>query len=159
MEQHDHDGISEDREQRPPVYFNVLFYGLIIWGVIFSAYYLLSGWSSDAEFQEKMAAHEARYQQTGTTSDPGEKSQTTAAPAAATADGAALYAERCAMCHAADGGGGVGPALNVPEYIYGKDNEAVRISIANGRENGMPAFGSQLSQAELDALVSYVLSL
>ncbi len=52
------DGIVENREQKPPVYFNILFYGLIIWGVIFMAYYLFSGWSSDAEFQEKMKAHQ-----------------------------------------------------------------------------------------------------
>jgi len=51
------DGIVENREQSPPVYFNILFYGLIIWGVIFMAYYLFSGWSSDAEFQAKMATH------------------------------------------------------------------------------------------------------
>ena len=51
------DGIVENRENNPPVYFNILFYGLIIWGVIFMAYYLFSGWSSDAEFQEKMATH------------------------------------------------------------------------------------------------------
>ena len=51
------DGIVEDREKAPPVYFSILFFGLIIWGVIFMSFYLLSGWSSDAEFQEKMAAH------------------------------------------------------------------------------------------------------
>ena len=51
------DGIVEDREQSPPVYFNILFYGLIIWGVIFMAYYLFSGWSSDAEFQQNMTIH------------------------------------------------------------------------------------------------------
>ena len=51
------DGIVEDREKAPPVYFNVLFYGLIIWAVAFMSFYLLSGWSSDAEFKEKMAIH------------------------------------------------------------------------------------------------------
>ena len=51
------DGIVEDRQQAPPVYFNILFYCLIIWGVIFMAYYLFSGWSSDAEFQQKMTTH------------------------------------------------------------------------------------------------------
>lgn len=51
------DGIVENRENSPPVYFNILFYGLIIWGVIYMAYFLFSGWSSDAEFQEKMATH------------------------------------------------------------------------------------------------------
>jgi cytochrome c oxidase cbb3-type subunit 3 len=57
---HTYDGIQEDREQKPPVYFNLLFYGLIIWGVIFSAYFLLSGWSSHDEFQQKMATHQQK---------------------------------------------------------------------------------------------------
>lgn len=58
--EHTYDGISEDREQKPPAYFNLLFYGLIIWGVIFCAYFLLSGWSSQEEFQEKMTAHKQK---------------------------------------------------------------------------------------------------
>ncbi len=52
------DGIVEDRNQSPPVYFNILFYGLIIWGVLFMAYYLLSGWSSQQEFEQKMEIHQ-----------------------------------------------------------------------------------------------------
>lgn len=52
------DGITENRKQAPPLYFNVLFYGLIIWGVIFMAYYLLSGWSSHQEFEQKMEIHQ-----------------------------------------------------------------------------------------------------
>ncbi len=54
------DGIK-DRHRNPPVYFNVLFYGLIIWGVLFSAYFILSGWSSHAEFQQKMTAYEQAH--------------------------------------------------------------------------------------------------
>ena len=48
------DGIVEDRKKAPPIYFYVLFYGLILWAVIFSGYYLFSGWSSGQEFQTKM---------------------------------------------------------------------------------------------------------
>ncbi|HEB51051.1 MAG TPA: hypothetical protein ENI89_10625 [Desulfobulbus sp.] len=54
------DGIRENRENRPPVYFNILYYGLIVWAVLFMAYYLLSGWSSHDEFQAKMKAHQER---------------------------------------------------------------------------------------------------
>lgn len=57
------DGIIEDREKAPPIYFTILFYGLIIWGVAFMAFYLLSGWSSDAELQEKMEAHKNKHSQ------------------------------------------------------------------------------------------------
>lgn len=56
------DGIKEDRTTKPPAYFNILFYGLIIWGILFCGYYLFSGWSSHGEFQEKMAAHQEQHQ-------------------------------------------------------------------------------------------------
>lgn len=52
------DGIKENRENRPPPYFNILFYGLIVWGLLFMGYYLFSGWSSHGEFQEKMNTHQ-----------------------------------------------------------------------------------------------------
>lgn len=55
------DGIQENRERKPPAYFNLLFYGLIIWGVLFMGYFLLSGWSSHDEFQAKMNAHTQKY--------------------------------------------------------------------------------------------------
>lgn len=56
------DGIKENRTNPPPAYFNILYYGLIIWGVIFSAYFLLSGWTSHGEFQEKMQDYQTKYQ-------------------------------------------------------------------------------------------------
>ena len=44
--------------EKNPKGFMILFYGLVIWGVLFCGYYLFSGWSSDAEFQAKMDAHQ-----------------------------------------------------------------------------------------------------
>jgi len=55
-----YDGIK-DSHRKPPAYFNVLFYGLIIWGVAFSAYFILSGWSSHEEFKQKMAVYEQQH--------------------------------------------------------------------------------------------------
>lgn len=54
------DGIK-DNHKKAPTYFNVLYYGLIIWGLAFSAYFILTGWSSHEEFQQKMTAHEQKY--------------------------------------------------------------------------------------------------
>lgn len=54
------DGIKESHKN-PPLYFTILFYGLILWGVLFSAYYLFSGWSSSAEFQQKMDNHRSQF--------------------------------------------------------------------------------------------------
>jgi len=65
-----HDGIKENKgNPPPPIYFNILFYGLIIWGVAFAVYYITSGWSSHEEFQEKMTAHNNKYNSAQTTVD------------------------------------------------------------------------------------------
>ncbi len=55
------DGIREGHADLP-IYYKVLFAGLVSWAVIFSAYFLFSGWSSSAEFEEKMAAHQEQTQ-------------------------------------------------------------------------------------------------
>lgn len=56
------DGIKENRDNPPPVYFSALFYGFIIFGIVYAAFYLFSGWSSQHEFQEEMKEHQAKYQ-------------------------------------------------------------------------------------------------
>jgi len=177
-EHHDYDGITENREQRPPVYFTVLFYGLIVWGVAFCAFYLLSGWSSQGEFQVKMQAHEARQQVAAAPAakpaatppaaakapEPAAAPATAAAPAVAAGkpDAKALFAGKCAMCHGADGKGGFGPNLTAPadKYEYGKTRQAIYMSIEQGRGNGkMPGFAGQLKREEIYALADYLLSL
>jgi cytochrome c oxidase cbb3-type subunit 3 len=178
---HEFDGIIENRVSSPPVYFTVLFYGLIIWAVAFMAFYLLSGWSSDAEFQAKMKAHDQQFQVTASVpeaesmapatgpaeappqQEPGPA--TTSVAGAAPADGSApdakaLFASKCAMCHGADAKGGFGPDLTAADYQFGKTREAIVETITEGRGDGkMPAFGTQLKQDEIDALASYLQSL
>jgi cytochrome c oxidase cbb3-type subunit 3 len=157
---HDFDGITENRVNSPPAYFTLLFYGLIIWGVLFCGYYLFSGWSSDQEFQQKMEAHQQAYAQT-----QAEKPAAAAKPAAAQTtqnnaaiDAKTLYGVRCSGCHGADAKGGFGSDLT-GDYQYGKSEAAIRTSIADGRGGKMPGFDDQLSDAEIDALVAYLLSL
>lgn len=145
---HEFDGIIENRENRPPPYFTILFYGLILWGVAFCAYYLLSGWSSEGEFTANMARHEQKY-----ASQPAVE---TAAPA--TIDAAALYAAHCSVCHAPDGKGGIGPDLT-GSYKYGNEVADITASISEGRPGGMPGFGTQLGKAEIAALAEYLIKL
>ncbi|OGR33389.1 MAG: hypothetical protein A2091_04500 [Desulfuromonadales bacterium GWD2_61_12] len=164
-DQHHADGIVENRERRPPVYFTVLFYGLIVWGVIFIAYYLLSGWSSESEFKEKMTAHQGQTAvlpdktsvpapvPTATTSAP------SSTPAMAVKDAKELFAENCAGCHGEDAKGGYGSDLTKDKFVFGKNAAAVRESIAAGRNQKMPAFAGKLSDAEIDTLVKLILEL
>lgn len=155
---HDFDGIVENRETRPPAYFTILFYGLILWGVAFSAYYLLSGWSSTDEFRQKMDAHQQlqAQQQPPPTAGAG---AATEQPQPDLTVGEKLYASHCAACHGAQGKGGIGPDLTGADYQYGRTMDAVIESIRNGRPAGMPGFGNQLSGAESESLAAFVLAL
>lgn len=89
----------------------------------------------------------------------------TAAPAAPAAvvessggiDGGPIYGQSCAGCHGGDGSGGLGPRLAGRMVERFPDPAAQAAVIADGR-GGMPAFGSRLSAAEIDALVEYTRS-
>lgn len=152
------DGIVEDREKAPPVYFNILFYGLIIWGVAFMSFYLLSGWSSDQEFQEKMAAHKGEPVQQQAAPAPEPVKAAPAVAAAAPASGEELFAKHCSGCHGAEGKGAFGPDLT-GDYTYGKTSLAVQESIASGRPKNMPAFAGKLTTEEIQTLTEYILNL
>ena len=71
--------------------------------------------------------------------------------------GRAVFVDRCASCHDADGSGtGNGPRLNrgwlLQEYPNLDDAAAV---VAEGRDR-MPGFGSLLTTDEIDAVLRYV---
>jgi cytochrome c oxidase cbb3-type subunit 3 len=156
---HEFDGIIENQVSKTPVYFTVLFYGLIIWGVAFMSFYLLSGWSSQAEFQEKMAAHKGEQPVKEQAASPTPVPAAAKAPAAVVeADGQTLFKKHCAGCHGANGKGAFGPDLS-GEYKYGKTTMAVQESIAYGRPKNMPGFEQKLSQGEIEALTEFILSL
>lgn len=156
---HNFDGIVENRANRPPVYFTVLFYGLILWGVAFSSYYLLSGWSSADEFHQKMEAHQLQAQRQPQSPEASAAGAAAEKAAPDLAIGEKLYASHCAACHGAQGKGGIGPDLTLASYTYGRSMEAVIESIRNGRPAGMPGFGNQLSGAESESLAAFVLAL
>ena len=74
-------------------------------------------------------------------------------------EGKRLYgAYNCNGCHA-QGGGGIGPALMDEKWLYGSAPDQIYSSIAQGRPNGMPAFGARVPAQQLWQLVAYVQSL
>jgi cytochrome c oxidase cbb3-type subunit III len=74
-------------------------------------------------------------------------------------EGKRLYeAFNCSGCHA-HGGGDIGPPFLDETWIYGSDPENVFASIAEGRPNGMPAYGDKLPAYQIWQLASYVRSM
>ena len=87
-----------------------------------------------------------------------------AAPAAdgaepAARDGVTVYADECAACHGADGGGGVGPALSGGAVVAAFPDPADQTTVVVEGQGGMPSFGDRLSEAEIAAVVEYTRSL
>lgn len=68
-----------------------------------------------------------------------------------------LFKAKCARCHQADGGGGVGPNLTDQHYLNVKSlTEIPTILVEGVIEKGMPAWGDQLSTTQIVLLTSYV---
>ncbi len=155
-EQNDFDGIKYREERKSPLVFRILFFGLIIWGVGFSAYFLLGGWSSQAEFAAKKLAKsdllaKATVPETATLPHrEGELKQYLVM-------GKTVFAERCASCHGPDAKGLIGPDLTRKDFKYGKSETALVETISKGRAGGMPPF--ELSHEQLEGVVRYILSL
>lgn len=70
--------------------------------------------------------------------------------------GEAVFASRCAACHGGNGEGGVGPKLAGSAMVTGPMNAQLDI-IVNGSKNNplMQAFGAQLNDLDLAAVVTY----
>ncbi len=71
-------------------------------------------------------------------------------------DGAMIYADQCAACHAETRLGGTGPAL-IPESLGRLRGENLEAIIASGRvATQMPAFKGTLGAADIAAVAAYI---
>ncbi len=69
------------------------------------------------------------------------------------ADGAAVFAAECAVCHGPTGAGDIGPSLHPlsdPGFVA---------SIVSAGRDGMPSFVGTLTASEINAVAAYVVSL
>jgi cytochrome c oxidase cbb3-type subunit 3 len=75
-------------------------------------------------------------------------------------DGRRLFVSyNCAGCHGGRAGGGMGPSLRDPVWLYGNSAVDIFSSISQGRGHGMPAWGTKLPDDHVWRLVAYIQSL
>ena len=80
--------------------------------------------------------------------------------ATALADGRRYFVSmNCSGCHGGHAGGGMGPSLRDAVWIYGGSDGDIFDSIAQGRANGMPAWGTMLPADVIWRVTAYVRSL
>ena len=65
----------------------------------------------------------------------------------------------CSGCHGGHAGGGMGPSLRDPVWLYGDRDDQIFDSIAEGRSEGMPAWGSKIPELQIWELVAYIKSM
>lgn len=65
----------------------------------------------------------------------------------------------CSGCHGGHAGGGMGPSLRDPVWLYGNRDDQIFDSIAEGRSNGMPSWGTKIPEEQIWELVAYIKSM
>jgi len=158
--EHSYDGIQE-YDNPMPAWWVTTFWLTII----FSVFYYINpgdtgkgkGW--EAEYAVDMAAfRKAHPENVG----GGNAAMLLAAVAKpdAVAEGRNVFAGKCAACHAADGGGSIGPNLTDDNWLHGGTIEALYATVNNGvLAKGMPAWGKLLKPDEMTEVVAYVWTL
>ena len=65
----------------------------------------------------------------------------------------------CSGCHGGHAGGGMGPSLRDQVWLFGNRDDQIFDSIAAGRGNGMPSWGTKIPEEQIWKLVAYVKSM
>jgi len=161
MFEHDFDGIRELDSKIPP-----WFAWLFILTIIFAAYYMIdyhiigSGQVMQEEYNaEVRIASLEREALIKSGAFVNEETVTLLTEASGLEAGKTIFETNCIACHAADGGGIVGPNLTDEYWIHGGGIKNVFKVIKYGVvEKGMIAWQTQLNPNQMQEVASYILS-
>jgi len=159
---HDYDGIRELDSKVPP-WFLWLFYISIFFAVVYMLDYhvLNSSPLQDEEYQLQVQQAEVeRAALINSGAFLNEESVTLLTDPAALDEGKQIFTTNCVACHAADGGGLVGPNLTDDYWIHGGGIKNIFKVIKYGVvAKGMISWQSQLNPKQMQDVASYVISL
>lgn len=163
MLDHDYDGIRELDNVLPPWWVN-LFYACIIFAIVYLVrFHIVGDYDQKQEFDTEMEVAKTEIEKykeaTPDTFDMEKITQLT--DAASLAKGKEIFANTCAACHRADGGGQIGPNLTDEYWILGGGIKNVfHTLMEGGREGkGMVPWKTSMKPEDLQKVASYVLSL
>ncbi|MFA8341735.1 MAG: cbb3-type cytochrome c oxidase N-terminal domain-containing protein [Rhodothermaceae bacterium] len=162
MLDHDYDGIKELDNIVPP-WFNFLFYGSAIFGVIYllNFHVIDDTWSSANEYATEMEA--ARIQREVLVKSGvfiNENSVELLTDAATLNAGKEIYVKNCVSCHGQNGEGLVGPNMTDEYWVHGGGIKNVFKTIKYGvTSKGMIAWETQLNPKQMQSVANYILSL
>lgn len=162
MMDHEYDGIRELDNNLPP-WWVWMFYATIVFAFAYMIYYhvLPYGLTQEeeyfAEVEEAEIAKAAYLAASKNLID--ENSVVMLTDLADLNNGKNIYVAKCLVCHAADGGGGVGPNLTDQYWIHGGSVKDVFRTVKYGvPSKGMISWESQLRPNEMAQVSSYILT-
>ena len=163
MMEHAYDGILEI-DNPIPAWFMTLFYGSIIISVVYMvAYHVVGdGQTMTTEYKEQLIEGENIKQayMKQYASSINENNVTLLKDETSIKEGRKMFTQNCVACHAADGGGGVGPNLTDEFWLHGGSVKSVYHTISEGvAEKGMIAWKKSLNPIQMQQVASYILSL
>ena len=149
-----------------PLWWMVMFYITIVFGIVYLVLYPglgnvkgLFGWTQESAYEEEIRAAEEKYEPVfekyskidlATLSTDKEAMKT----------GERLFINYCNTCHGSDARGSAGfPNLRDTDWLYGGEPETIKTTIMHGRNGMMPPWKDVLSQEDTVNVVDYVLSL
>ncbi len=160
---HVYDGI-EEADNRLPNWWLMTLYGTILFGIGYWFYY------HEFDVEPTTSEQYALDAVAQGSMDVAEESELLAlvGDPAAVAEGREAYATTCAACHGDQAQGVIGPNLTDDRWLHGGDPVAIYTSIRGGitaddalirGSAGMPAWGPQLGEDRVRAVVAYLLSI
>ncbi len=160
---HDYDGIKEF-DNPLPNWWLTTFYGAIVFAFLYVGYYHFGpGPSLDEELAQDLAQVKALALSMKKQAPPATEAELAAllANPAKLAQGKKIFAEKCMVCHGAQGEGQIGPNLTDAYWIQGSASLAsiMKVVMVGVAEKGMPPWEALLKPEEIQAVTAFVKTL
>lgn len=158
---HNYDGIQE-LDNPLPGWWLATFYITVVFSVFYYLYYQMgSGPSLVQEYEQSVTEQDVKDRSKPKAPAPkDDELLAMASDGAKKSAGQAIFATRCASCHADKGQGNIGPNLTDSYWIHGGKISNIYKVVSEGvLEKGMPAWSAVLKPEELNNVVAFVWSL
>ncbi|MDH3646775.1 MAG: cytochrome-c oxidase, cbb3-type subunit III [Gammaproteobacteria bacterium] len=160
------DGDLREYNQPLPLWWMMLFYLTIFFGIAYIILYPalgnykgVLGWTQTGQYENEL--QQARNRYSAIYDRLAELSfDELAADEQAMGIGHRLFVINCSVCHGSDARGApTFPNLTDADWLYGGEPDAILTSILKGRAGMMPPMGATMDDQTIDNVVQYVLSL
>ncbi len=160
---HDYDGIKELDNNLPPWWLYSFYISMLFAVVYMAKYHLMNGDTQLDEYNTQMAEAKLQIEEyKKTAKDLVDYTTVEMLEGNDLKAGKKIWEQNCAVCHMADGGGGIGPNMTDNYYIQGGGIKNIFRTISEGGRpgKGMEAWSKKgLRASQIAQVASYVVTL